>query len=336
MKAIRESWVSIYIYIYILLLVRSLPESHHGELSLSLSLSLSPFIGQVFSPKPSWRAECLCIYISCYWPGLFTKAIMESGVSLYPYVLLLARSFHQSHRGELGVSISIYHVTGQVFSPKPSWRAECLCIHISCYWPGLFTKAIMESGVSLYPYILLLARSFHQSHHRERSVPVSIYPVIGQVFSPKPSWRAECLCIHISCYWPGLFTKAIMESGVSLYPYILLLARSFHQSHHGKRSVSVYIYPVIGQVFSPKPSWRAECLCIHIFCYWPGLFTKAIMESGVSVSPGAVWVPGTKPDPSSQATELASRLGCAAADSTRMLACLRTKDPQSIVQATVG
>ena len=77
--------IYIYIYIYILLLVRSLPESHHGECSLSL--------------------------------------------------LLLARSFHQSHHGELGVSVSIYPVIGQVFSPKPSWRAECPCHPEQCGHP---------------------------------------------------------------------------------------------------------------------------------------------------------------------------------------------------------
>ena len=124
-------------------------------------------------------------------------------------------------------------------------------------------------ALSLSLSLLLLARSFHQSHHGQRSVSVSIYPVIGQIFSPEPSLRAECLCIYISYYWPGLFTKAIMDSGVSLYLYILLLARSFHQSHRGELGVSISIYHVIGQVFSPKPSWRAECPCHPEQCGYP-------------------------------------------------------------------
>ena len=65
-----------------------------------------------------------------------------------------------------------------------------------------------------------------------------------------------------------------------------------------------------------------------------GLFTKAIMESGVSLSPWAISLPNTEPEPRRQAMELASRLGCGVADSTHMLACLRTKDPKDIVETT--
>ncbi|XP_070194060.1 neuroligin-4, Y-linked-like [Littorina saxatilis] len=65
-----------------------------------------------------------------------------------------------------------------------------------------------------------------------------------------------------------------------------------------------------------------------------GLFHKAIMESGVSLTTWAAAHRHIWPEPRNQATALATRLGCDTSDSGRMLACLKTKDAMEIVNIT--
>ncbi|KAK7100379.1 hypothetical protein V1264_023344 [Littorina saxatilis] len=66
-----------------------------------------------------------------------------------------------------------------------------------------------------------------------------------------------------------------------------------------------------------------------------GLFQRAIMESGVSLSPWTMSYRGAFPEPKAQAVELSTRLGCDVTDSARMLQCLRTKDAQEITNVSI-
>ena len=106
------------------------------------------------------------------------------------------------------------------------------------------------------------------------------------------------------------------------------MGKHFLYSHEG---VILFFFS-ISSFSNPVPLYSPPLPCPFSTT---GLFTKAIMESGVSLSPWAISLPNTEPEPRRQAMELASRLGCGVADSTHMLACLKTKDPRDIVEATV-
>ncbi|KAK7482264.1 hypothetical protein BaRGS_00026507, partial [Batillaria attramentaria] len=70
-----------------------------------------------------------------------------------------------------------------------------------------------------------------------------------------------------------------------------------------------------------------------------GLFHKAVMQSGVSLSPWSVGYPGFVPDPRGQSLKLAERLGCPTADnngSRRMLQCLRNVDVNMLLNASMA
>ncbi|KAK7100619.1 neuroligin-3-like [Littorina saxatilis] len=67
-----------------------------------------------------------------------------------------------------------------------------------------------------------------------------------------------------------------------------------------------------------------------------GLFHKAIMESGVSLSPWAVGLARSKvqPRPLDQVKTLSGKLGCDVTDTSAMVGCLRTKHAMSIINAS--
>lgn len=69
-----------------------------------------------------------------------------------------------------------------------------------------------------------------------------------------------------------------------------------------------------------------------------GLFHRAIMESGVSLMPGAVSVAGAhvKPEPLELTKRLARGLSCDSDNTTTIVSCLRTKDANDIINATWG
>ena len=95
--------------------------------------------------------------------------------------------------------------------------------------------------------------------------------------------------------------------------------------------VSFFFFLSISSFSNPVPLYSPPLPCPFSTT---GLFTKAIMESGVSLSWWVISLPNTEPEPRRQAMELASRLGCGVAESTHMLACLRTKDTKDIVETT--
>lgn len=67
-----------------------------------------------------------------------------------------------------------------------------------------------------------------------------------------------------------------------------------------------------------------------------GLFRRAIMESGVSLSPWTFVTPATRMTPRTMLTLIGGSLGCTELDSAKMLACLRKVDATVLMNTSVG